>query len=125
MIGRTELEQSVYQIGKAEARLAHQRRVVSRLGFDAEPRYADLAKELTLVMEARVLRLLEQHKKLAEDVDSRRGSMAVNSAGRVGQPADKGAGGYAFLDDYDRRGASSDLHESEPRVAQRQPPAGM
>ena len=78
MIGRTELEQITYQIGKAEARLAHQRTVVSRLRFDAEPRYADLANEMTLVMQARVLMLREQQERLVEEVEGRRGSMVIN-----------------------------------------------
>ena len=54
MIGRTEVEHMNYQIEKAELRLSYQKVVVKKLGFDAEPRYADLANDLLAMMENRI-----------------------------------------------------------------------
>ena len=61
-----ELELSNYQIEKATARLAYQRAAVHRLGFNADRRLAELARETLAAMERRLAALLVTHASLVE-----------------------------------------------------------
>lgn len=61
MTESVEVRLSNYQIEKAIARLAYQRGAVSRLGFDANPYLAKVAKETLASMQDRLAALLVRH----------------------------------------------------------------
>lgn len=61
---RTEVEQSHLPITSAEQRIRSQRAVVKKLRFDNEPRYSEMASDLLVVMEERIVAMRKRHVEL-------------------------------------------------------------
>ncbi len=61
---RTEIEQSDLHIYRAEKRILCQRAIVKKLRFDIEPRYSEMANELLVVMEERIVAMRKRHVEL-------------------------------------------------------------
>ena len=64
MIGRRELSFSSSMIEKAEARAAHQLKIVESLPPETNPRVVDARKQLLDLMRERTAHLKERHKSL-------------------------------------------------------------
>ena len=61
MVGATEIDYSLSLIERAKRRLTYQRLVAARLGFNSEPNYAALVRDMCLAMQAKLDALELRH----------------------------------------------------------------
>ena len=64
MVSAVEVELVYELFQRAQKRLSYQERIVSKLGFDSDPRYADTVLDIYAAMQGKVDQLRERHAKL-------------------------------------------------------------